>query len=156
MKVEEKEILINKLIQSDRYKKAILGLRRYNHPRGDYEDIVGIFNLGVMQALQVVSSNRGNPMEYLIFRGYAYVRSQLRNECNKTLLEQCTKCGTTRPYRGTKCKCGNKSFHLYARIVNMSSDDGEITVPHTLYPSDFRKTCKGRAKSFVDENLNII
>lgn len=156
-KIEEtKKTLLDRLMASDRYKKALGGIHKYSHPRGDYDDLVGIFNEGLMMGLESVNLKVGDPMEYLIYRGYAYMRTQIRNECNKTMLEECVNCGNIRPFRGGKCKCGCKDFIYHSRLTYIVVKDGEVTVPFTSYPSDFRRLCRGCAKSRVDEKANLI
>lgn len=153
---ETKENMLAKLMASDRYKQALGGLHKYTHPRGDYGDLVGIFNEGIMMGMESVNLKVGDPLEYLIYRGYAYMRSQIRNECNKTMLEECTSCGTIRPYRGTRCKCGCKDFIIHSRMTYIVIKDGEVIIPFTSYPTDFHRMCRGCEKSKVDEKKHLI
>lgn len=157
MNIEEKKTqLLNRLLESDRYKKALGGLHKYKHPHGDYGDIVGIFNEGLMMGLEAMNLNIGDPMEYLIYRGYAYMRTQVRNECNRSILQECSGCGKIRPFRSGKCSCGCSDFIHHSRMTYIVIDDGEATIPFTSYPSDFMRLCRGCAKSRVDDKNNIL
>ena len=153
---EKKKSLLDRLMCSDRYKQALGGIHKYHHPRGEYGDLVGIFNEGLMMGLESVDLDKGDPMEYLIYRGYAYMRTQIRNECNKTMIEECTSCGKLRPFRGGKCTCGNNEFHLHSRMIYIVVQDGEAMIPFTSYPTDFKRQCNGCAKSKLDEEGNLI
>lgn len=128
----ERQVLHEKvvaLLASDRYHKATLAVRTYRcsvHP----DDLVGEFNRGIARALHSVKMDIGDPMEYLISRGFRHVQTIVSQTLNEGVIEECLVCGKSRPYRRNPCyTCGNRNFILHPRFISLlQKDDGSLVI----------------------------
>ena len=104
-------------------------MRSYRCPL-DPDDLEGELNLGIMLAADTVRMDIGDPMEYLISRGFNHVRRRVRAECNREIIEECMGCHKLRPHRWGPCtKCGLKDFMLHRRATMLPEGDEPCAKP---------------------------
>lgn len=128
--------LLDELVQSKRYSQMV---GRVNHfatkqQHIEREDLIGEFNRGLCVAVQSVKMNIGDPMEYLLSRGYRHVQHVVQTVLNHETLEECLDCGKSRPYRPNPCyTCNGKNFLIHPRYVALTVGDGEqVHIPTAM------------------------
>jgi len=118
--MKNRTAMLNEVLSSVQYAKTCISLRKYASVL-DYDDVIGIFNEGMLEALQKVKKI-GNPKAYLLHRGYIKVQQAVRMELNHRVIEECAVCNRVRPYRQEKCNCGSSFFVLHPRVVSIRED----------------------------------
>lgn len=131
--MNERTLLVERLVGSPRYSQLRGKVKSFYGSRSivDPDDIEGELNLGIMKALQSVKMNVGDPMEYLLNRGYRHVQMHISAVTNAGVIEECLVCGKQRPYRRNPCyTCDSRNFLIHPRFVPLlTDDDGSVTLP---------------------------
>ena len=101
--------LYQSLKQDNRVNRTIRSLT-YKHSCIESDDIKAEFWHGVIKGMNVIRSDIGDPILHLIKRGIWQVKSVVRQELNKKIVQYCSNCGGINgSYSFAKIcqKCGN-------------------------------------------------
>lgn len=94
----------------------------------DKQDIEGEFWHGVLKALPKVK-NIGNPIAHLIQMGVWQVKSAIREELNRNIVQECLLCGgqNTKYSYNRKCKkCDESVENIYRNTPHDESSDARM------------------------------
>lgn len=121
---QAREELFARLRRDGRTKTALRGMWR-GAACMDFEDIEGEFWLGVLASLPKVQAGIGDPVSHLIQRGIWQVKSAMREELNRKVVQECTACGKsngTYAYDRRCQRCGQDCENTYRLVPEDALD----------------------------------
>ncbi len=121
---EAKEVLFRSLMKDGRAKAAMRGSYR-GAACMEFGDIQGEFWLGVLAGLSKVREDVGDPVAHLVQRGVWQVKTAMREELERKIVQQCIICREqNRRYSyDRKCeRCGETCENVYRLVMEEESD----------------------------------
>lgn len=89
---EARDKIVRHLMADPRTRGAVYNLRKRS-PSLEGDDVDAVFWLGVLVGLDHVKHDIGDPMAYLVQRGVWQVKSAVREELSRKVVQQCSSCG---------------------------------------------------------------
>lgn len=120
--------IIKQLMADPRTRGAVYNLRKRS-PALDGDDVDAVFWLGVLVGLDHVKHDIGDPMAYLVQRGVWQVKSAVREELGRKVVQHCSHCGQIngRYVYSRQCtKCGSAVENV-SRLEPEDSMDEQIS-----------------------------
>lgn len=124
----------------------------------EFGDIEAEFWRGVLLGLALVKRDIGDPIAHLIQRGVWQVKTAMREELSKKVLQRCLDCGRTngKYSKGRKCsKCGNDTENVYRLEPYDHAQDGRSYLDSVAWVQtlDIRNRLQARQQAVFDALL---